>query len=198
MTCAESLSRVWLFATHGLWPARFLCPWDFPGKNAGVGCHFLLQGIFLTQESIPHIMSLLHWQADSLPLHHLGRPWEKDAAYFTHTCTHPRNTPELPRNLEHHKHFHILSIYLSESLCSDDSHDEWIGGFKSLCQGSGVMSNHPHLPEACPWTQVHGHNGAGLCQLSTKLWSVNISYHLFPVTAGQHFFFGSATQLVGF
>ena len=26
----------------------FLCPWDFPGKNIGMGCHFLLQGIFLT------------------------------------------------------------------------------------------------------------------------------------------------------
>ena len=26
-----------------------LCPWDFPGKNTGVGCHFLLQGVFLTQ-----------------------------------------------------------------------------------------------------------------------------------------------------
>ena len=29
--------------------ASFLCPWDSPGKNAGVGCHALLQGIFLTQ-----------------------------------------------------------------------------------------------------------------------------------------------------
>ena len=27
---------------HGLLPARFLCPWDFPGKNTGVGCHLLL------------------------------------------------------------------------------------------------------------------------------------------------------------
>ena len=27
------------------------CPWDFPGKNTGVGCHFLLQGIFPTQGS---------------------------------------------------------------------------------------------------------------------------------------------------
>ena len=27
----------------GLYPARLLCPWDFPGKNTGVGCHFLLQ-----------------------------------------------------------------------------------------------------------------------------------------------------------
>ena len=32
-------------------PARLLCPWDSPGKNTGVGCHVLLQGIFLTQES---------------------------------------------------------------------------------------------------------------------------------------------------
>ena len=31
---------------HGLWPARLLCPWDFPGKNTEVGCHFLFRGIF--------------------------------------------------------------------------------------------------------------------------------------------------------
>ena len=30
-------------------PARLLCPWDSPGKNTGVGCHFFLQGVFLTQ-----------------------------------------------------------------------------------------------------------------------------------------------------
>ena len=34
---------------HGLKPARLLCPWDSPGKNTGVGCHALLQGLFLTQ-----------------------------------------------------------------------------------------------------------------------------------------------------
>ena len=42
---------------------------DFSGKNTGVGCHFLLQGIFLDQGSNPR---LLHWQADSLPLSHQG------------------------------------------------------------------------------------------------------------------------------
>ena len=35
----------------GLWSSRLLCPWDFPGKNIRVGCHFLLQRIFLTQGS---------------------------------------------------------------------------------------------------------------------------------------------------
>ena len=30
---------------HGLQPARLLCPWDFTGKNTGVGCHFILQDL---------------------------------------------------------------------------------------------------------------------------------------------------------
>ena len=68
---AQSLSRVQPFQPHGLYPTRLLCPWDFPDKDSGVGCRFLLQGIFLTQGSS---LILLHWQADSLPLTHLGRP----------------------------------------------------------------------------------------------------------------------------
>ena len=36
---------------HGMQPARLLYPWDFPGKNTGVGCHFLLQSIFLIHRS---------------------------------------------------------------------------------------------------------------------------------------------------
>ena len=44
----------------------------FTGKNTGVGCHFLLQGIFLTQEWSPDFLHSLHCQADSLPLYHLG------------------------------------------------------------------------------------------------------------------------------
>ena len=56
---------------HGLKPARLHCPWNFPGKNPGIGCHILLQGIFLSQRSNP---CLLHWQADSLSLCHLGSP----------------------------------------------------------------------------------------------------------------------------
>ena len=44
------------------------------GKNSGVGCYFPLQGIFLTQGSNPCLLHLLHWQVDSLPLHHLGSP----------------------------------------------------------------------------------------------------------------------------
>ena len=53
---------------HGLQPTRLLCPWDSPGKNTAVGCHGLLQRIFLIQGSKLHLLRLLHWQADSLPL----------------------------------------------------------------------------------------------------------------------------------
>ena len=51
---------------HGLMPSRLLCPWDSPGKNTGVSCHALLQGIFLTQGFNPHLLHLLHWQVGSL------------------------------------------------------------------------------------------------------------------------------------
>ena len=39
-----------------------------------MGCHFLLQGIFLTQGSNPGLLNLLHWQAGSLPLVPPGKP----------------------------------------------------------------------------------------------------------------------------
>ena len=61
---------------YGLSPTRLLCPCDSPGKNSGVGCHALLQGIFLTQESNLRLLRLLHWQAGSLPLAPLGKPWK--------------------------------------------------------------------------------------------------------------------------
>ena len=44
---------------------------DSPGKDTGVGCPFLLQGIFPTQGWNPH---LLQWQVNPLPLSHLGSP----------------------------------------------------------------------------------------------------------------------------
>jgi len=65
------LSCVWVLWPHGLQPTRLLCPWDSPGKNTGVGCHTLLQGIFLTQGSNPHLLRPLHWQVDFLRLHHV-------------------------------------------------------------------------------------------------------------------------------
>ena len=68
-----------LLRHHGLQPTRLLCPWDLPGKSTGVGCHFLLQGISLTQGSNS---CLLHWQTGYLPLTHKWSPVGKSNTHI--------------------------------------------------------------------------------------------------------------------
>ena len=90
----RALSWIWLSAIPWTVAHQPLCPWHFPGKNTGVGCHFLFQEIFPTQWLNPHLLGLLHWQVDSLPLHHLGSPqillnkWVAEFHIHTHTCVH--------------------------------------------------------------------------------------------------------------
>ena len=49
------LSHVQLFRANGMESPRLLCPWNFPGKTTGVGCHFLLQSLlFLIQNPTYH------------------------------------------------------------------------------------------------------------------------------------------------
>ena len=75
-TVARALTIICVWLCDPLDPARPLCPWDFRGKNTGMGCYFLLQGISQTQVlNPPH---LLHWQADSLPLAPPGKPSNSD------------------------------------------------------------------------------------------------------------------------
>ena len=59
---------------RGLLSSRLLWSRDSPGKNTGVGCHALLQGIFLTQGLNQPLLSLLYWQMVSLPLAPPGKP----------------------------------------------------------------------------------------------------------------------------
>ena len=70
----ENCTSILVYSVIQLCPilTRLLCPWDFLGKNSRVGCHFLLQEIFLTQGSNLNLLCLRHWQADFLPLCHLG------------------------------------------------------------------------------------------------------------------------------
>ena len=105
---------------HGLWPARLLCPQDPPGKNPGVGCHSLLQGIFQTQglnlglsqprQSLHHLSQDLAWKA--LP----------DLASAS-LCFHfsPRSTPHTGENsLLFTTHKHTMSApVLTRALLSD-------------------------------------------------------------------------------
>ena len=57
---------------HGLQHARLPWPWNSPGKNTGVGCHFLLKGIFPMQRLNPG--SVLHCRHILYLLSHQGNP----------------------------------------------------------------------------------------------------------------------------
>ena len=90
----KSLSCVQLFATP--WTEehtrlRLFRPWDFPGKNTGMGCHFLLQEIFLTQglnSGLPHcrytLYRLSHREVK-------GKEKRKDIPF---ECRVPKNSKE--------------------------------------------------------------------------------------------------------
>ena len=69
LSCSFVSNSLW---PYGLYPTRLLYPWNFPGKNTGVGCRFLLQGSLLTQGS-----NLYHlcWQASSLPHFAISLVW---------------------------------------------------------------------------------------------------------------------------
>ena len=71
--------------THGLWSVRLLCPWSSPGKNTGVSCHSLLQGIFSMRGSNP---DLLHCRQI---LYHLS--------HQSHKYTFPSACPSFWREL---------------------------------------------------------------------------------------------------
>ena len=61
---------------------RLLCPLDFSGKNTGVGCHFLLQGIFMTQGLKLRLPCLLHCRQILNLLNHLRSPISNNNEYF--------------------------------------------------------------------------------------------------------------------
>ena len=69
---------VQLFATPWTIARQTPLSWerDSPGKNTGMSCHALLQGIFRTQGSIPCLSCLPHWHAGFLPLGPPGKPFQ--------------------------------------------------------------------------------------------------------------------------
>ena len=72
----QMCSAVWLLAT----PTKFLCPWDFPGKNTGVGVTFRLPGDLPDSGIEPASFVSPALQADALPLSCQGRPSKRSQA----------------------------------------------------------------------------------------------------------------------
>ena len=80
LSCSAVCKSLW---SHGLLSTRLLCPWDFSGKNTGVGWHFFLQGIFLTQGSNPCLLCLLPCRQILYHLSHQG----SQCPLFREHCT---------------------------------------------------------------------------------------------------------------
>ena len=77
LTCVRACSDVYnSLRSYELMPTRLLCPWEFPGMDTGMGCHFLFQTIFPTQGSSPHLciscigrQFLYHWTTWEAQVH---------------------------------------------------------------------------------------------------------------------------------
>ena len=69
LSCSDLSSSL---RPHELKRISLLCSWNIPGKNTGVGCHFLLEVIFPTQGLNLHLLCLLHCRWIHYPLNHQG------------------------------------------------------------------------------------------------------------------------------
>ena len=82
---------------HGLYPsASSSVRGIFPGKNTGVGCHALLQGIFPNQVLNPCLWHFMHWQVGSLPLVPHGKPTRQHASVLFDPCNNLTKSLILP------------------------------------------------------------------------------------------------------
>ena len=149
---------------RGWWPARLLCLGDSPGQGTGVGCHFLLQEIFVTWGSN---LGLLNYQADSLPTEPPGSSFIslKDHIFlfwnnyyclsFTYSCLYylmnicSPNFKDLPGGADG-----------KVSACNAGDRGSIPGLGRSPGEGNGNLLQYPgleNLPDRGAWqATIHG------------------------------------------
>ena len=134
---------------------RLLCPCDSPGKKTAVGYHVLLQGIFPTRGSNP---CLLHWQAGSLPLSHLGslhsfssspqqaetpKRWWFVISIICHLKSFTQNDKQHPRR------WHQTLPYTPEGTLGKQESEPMRVVTKSAARLSIVNDFYPGICESC-------------------------------------------------
>ena len=140
---------------HGLYPALLLCPWNFSGKDTGVGCHALLQGIFPTQGlnlHLQHCRRILYHQAT----------WEALLKW----CTSPNQLGYLckclfpgcaPRGSDSVALVSVLGICI---LTNSLTEDHW---FSTLCPARWIRTQTNLLirQQDSPWPLCQAHPSPG-------------------------------------
>ena len=127
-------------------PTRLLCPCDSPGKNTGVSCHALLEGIFLTQGSKLHLLNLLLWQACSLPLAPPEKPSIPRESHNSKGYMYPNSQFSTDYN-ERHESQDMEAISMSIKRETDKEEvDKHNGIFSSVQFSCSVVSDslRPH------------------------------------------------------
>ena len=148
---------------HGLWPARLLHPWDFPGKNTGVGCQFLLQGIFPTQGLNP---CLLHCRWILYQLSSQGTwkiPWNRGAWWAQFMGSQRDRHDRVTKNCQYLMFRKIVKIYSGYQYNFSPLQ---IILYPFSCDCQGFIASEKHIVLICShpttsWTPLfcypHGH-----------------------------------------
>ena len=153
------LSHVRLFGPSGLWPGSLLCPWNSPGKNAGVGCHSLLQWIFLTQGLNPIFCIASRfftiWATRETQRKVIGKETEKNA--YLHRLL-----------LCHQIYFLLLHPYGSSNICcqnTDILYHQKLLLFNFILL---TLKNNSFLDDA--YTYISNHHLSTFFTLTYKIW----------------------------
>ena len=111
-------SHVRLFVTLWTVARRLLCPWDSPGKNTGLDCHTLIQGIFLIQGSYPYLLWFLHCRQI---LYHctIRKPQWAALVYFKTLTTGNGVTPYTFASLKVHQDCSHIKNWNSKGVTSE-------------------------------------------------------------------------------
>ena len=139
--------------SHGLQPTRFLCPWDFPSKNTGVGCHFLLQEIFPPQGLNP---DLLHCRQT---LYHLSHQGSHTVGWRKWVLLEPVAGAPGPGGLAGTPASQFCSLCLISRRCGI-SPARLPGALGSLLSLTG--SPQPPAASSSPLSRCQGHQGLGM------------------------------------
>ena len=107
---------------YGLQAVGLHCPWNFPGKNTGMGCHFLFQGIFLTQGLNPHLCTVGRFFTIEPPEGKWTNLGGLDSASVDRKFQHPEPWQIIFSNF---KQFPFLCFIKTQFLFSEETFQLW-------------------------------------------------------------------------